>query len=129
MSKIKNVVKVMNFHSLLRVDKARKEAEKYRNVGEEITKIMARIVYNKNMILDKNVITVDVSKPKLNIYIANDYGFCGNFNSVISKQIRQDIYEYKIIIGNKIIYTDDKVVLKVSKDHFYEKFSDIEKAI
>lgn len=129
MSKIKNVVKVMNFHSLLRVDKARKEAEKYRNVGEEITKIMARIVYNKNMILDKNVINVDVSKPKLNIYIANDYGFCGNFNSVISKQIRQDIDEYKIIIGNKIIYTDDKVVLKVSKDHFYEKFSDIEKAI
>ena len=29
MSSIKNVVKVMNFHSLLRVDKARKKAEKY----------------------------------------------------------------------------------------------------
>ena len=56
MSKIKNVVKVMNFHSLLRVDKARKEAEKYKNVGEEITNIIGRIVYNKNMILDKNVL-------------------------------------------------------------------------
>ena len=31
MSKIKNVVKVMNFHSLLRVDKARKEAIDARN--------------------------------------------------------------------------------------------------
>ena len=56
MSKIKNVVKVMNFHSLLRVDKARKEAEKYRNVGNEITNIIGRIIYNKNMILDKNVL-------------------------------------------------------------------------
>lgn len=27
--KIKNVVKVMNFHSLLKVDNARKTAEKY----------------------------------------------------------------------------------------------------
>ena len=36
MSKIKNVVKVMNFHSLLRVDKARKEAEKYKNVVKKL---------------------------------------------------------------------------------------------
>ena len=38
--RIKNVVKVMNFHSLLKVDKARREAEKYRNVGEKITNII-----------------------------------------------------------------------------------------
>ena len=72
MSKIKNVVKVMNFHSLLRVDKARKEAEKYRNVGNEITNIIARIIYNKNMILDKNVLLPAKDNPKLNIYLAND---------------------------------------------------------
>ena len=40
MSSIKNVVKVMNFHSLLRVDKARKRADKYLTVGKEITKIL-----------------------------------------------------------------------------------------
>ena len=39
MMRIKNVVKVMNFHSLLRVDASKREAEAYRNVGEEITKI------------------------------------------------------------------------------------------
>jgi len=127
--RIKNVVKVMNFHSLLRVDKARKEAEQYKNVGEEITDIMARIVYNKNMILDKNILKADPTKPKLNIYIANDYGFCGNFNSVISKQIKQNKDDYKIIIGSKIIYTDDKVILKIGKDHFYDHFQEIEKCI
>ena len=46
--RIKNVVKVMNFHSLLRVDASKRQAESYRNVGEEITKIINSIVYNKN---------------------------------------------------------------------------------
>ena len=41
--KIKNVVKVMNFQSLVRVDNAKKKADKYRNVGKEITDILARI--------------------------------------------------------------------------------------
>lgn len=127
--RIKNVVKVMNFQALLNVDKARKEAEKYRNVGEEITEIMGRIVYNKNMILDKNVLVPIKENPKLNIYLANDYGFCGNFNSVIGKQIRSDKDCYKIIIGNKITYHDDKVILKISKDHFYDNFETIEKTI
>lgn len=127
--RIKNVVKVMNFHSLLRVDKARKEAEKYRDVGEEITNIIGRIVYNKNMVLDKNILMPDKTKPKLNIYIANDYGFCGNFNSLISRQIKQDKDDYKIIIGKKIVYHDDKVILKIEKDLFYQRFNEIEKCI
>lgn len=127
--RIKNVVKVMNFHSLLRVDKARKEAEKYRDVGEKITNIIGRIVYNKNMILDKNILMPDKTKPKLNIYIANDYGFCGNFNSLISRQIKQDKDDYKIIIGKKIVYHDDKIILKIEKDLFYQKFNEIEKCI
>ena len=80
MSKIKNVVKVMNFQSLLTLNKALNEADKYRDVGKEITEILRRIMYNKNWILDKNIILPDSSKPKLNIYIANDFGFCGNFN-------------------------------------------------
>ena len=92
--RIKNVVKVMNFHSLLRVDKSKRQAESYRNVGEEITKIIKTIVYNKNLVLDKKVITPDPKMQKLNIYIANDYGFCGNFNSQISRQIRKDKDDY-----------------------------------
>ena len=88
--KIKNVVKVMNFQALLRMDKALKEADKYRDVGKEITDILSRIMYNKNLILDKKILEPDKNKPKLNIYIANDYGFCGNFNSSISRQIKKD---------------------------------------
>ena len=127
--RIKNVVKVMNFHSLLRVDASKREAEAYRNVGEEITKIIKNIVYNKNLVLDKKVITPDPKMDKLNIYIANDYGFCGNFNSQVARQIKQDKNDYKIIIGKKIIYHDDKTILKIEKDKFYKKFNKIEKAV
>ena len=127
--RIKNVVKVMNFHSLLRVDKSRKQAESYRNVGEEITKIIKNIIYNKNLVLDKKVITPDPKMDKLNIYIANDYGFCGNFNSQVGRQIRKDKDDYKIIIGSKIVYKDDKTILKIEKDNFYKEFVKIEDTI
>lgn len=127
--RIKNVVKVMNFHSLLRVDASKRQAESYRNVGDEITKIIKQIVYNKNLVLDKKTIIPDVNMPKLNIYIANDYGFCGNFNSQIAKQIKQDKNDYKIIIGSKIVYNDEKTIFKIDKDKFYEEFNKIEKTI
>ena len=122
--KIKNVVKVMNFQALLRMDKALKEADKYRDVGKEITDILSRIMYNKNLILDKKILIPDQDKPKLNIYIANDYGFCGNFNAEINKQLKKDVNCYKIIIGKKIIYHDDLTVLKIDKDDFFNRFKE-----
>ena len=86
-------------------------------------------MYNKNLILDKKTLEPDKNKPKLNIYIANDYGFCGNFNSSISKQIRKDKESYKIIIGKKINYSDDLVVLKIDKEDFFKRFLEIERII
>ena len=127
--KIKNVVKVMNFQSLLRMDKSLKEAEKYRDVGDKVTEILRRIMYNKNLILDKKIITPDSAKPSLNIYIANDYGFCGNFNAEISRQIKKDKDHYKIIIGKKIIYKDDKILLKIDKEDFNNRFIEIEQTV
>ena len=127
--KIKNVVKVMNFQALLRMDKALKKADKYRDVGKEITTILGRIMYNKNLILDKKILIPDPDKPKLNIYIANDYGFCGNFNAEVSRQIRRDKDSYKIIIGKKIIYNDDKLLLRIDKEEFLDRFIEIEKCI
>lgn len=127
--KIKNVVKVMNFQALIRMDKALKEADKYRNVGKEITDILSRIMYNKNLILDKKILTPDQDKPELNIYIANDYGFCGNFNAEVSRRVRHDVDAYKIIIGKKIIYNDDKILLKINKEDFFKRFKEIEDCI
>ena len=126
MSSIKNVVKVMNFHSLLRVDKARKKAEHYLNVGNEITKILSEILYNKNLVLDKKGLIPDPNKPILDIYVANDYGYCGDFNSSVRRAIMHNPDNYKIIIGKKILYKDDKTILKIEKDDFNSRFIEIQ---
>ena len=126
---LKKVVKVMNFQTLLRINDAIKKAEQYQNVGDEITKILTSIVYNKNLMLDDKVIDPDPNKPKLNIYIANDYGFCGNFNSSIRHQIKDDINDYKIIIGKKISYEDEKTLLRIHKNDFHKEMPKIEATI
>ena len=126
MGSIKNVVKVMNFHSLLRVDKARKRAENYLQVGNEITTILSEILYNKNLVLDKQVLIPDSKMPILDIYIANDYGYCGDFNSAVRRAILKNPNNDKIIIGKKIIYKDDKTVLKIEKDDFENRFIEIQ---
>ena len=126
MAKIKNVVKVMNFQALLRMDKALKQADKYKDVGKEITDILGRILYNKNLVLDKKILTPEQDKPELNIYIANDYGFCGNFNSEVSRRIKKDVDAHKIIVGKKIVYKDDKTILKINKDDFFKRFGEIQ---
>ena len=126
MGSIKNVVKVMNFHSLLRVDKARKKADNYLKVGNEITNILSEILYNKNLVLDKESLTPDPDKPILDIYIANDYGYCGDFNSAVRRAILKNPNNYKIIIGKKIIYHDEKLILKIEKDNFNDRFLEIQ---
>ena len=129
MAKIKNVVKVMNFQALLRMDKALKQGDKYRDVGKEITDILSKIMYNKNLILDKKILEPDPDKPELNIYIANDFGFCGNFNSEVGRRIRKDKDAHKIIIGKKIVYNGDDVLLKINKDEFFKRFNEIEECV
>ena len=55
MANIKNIVKVMNFHSLVRVDKAKKEAKKFFGVEDELCRMLYQITNNKNLKLDKKI--------------------------------------------------------------------------
>ena len=126
MGSIKNVVKVMNFHSLLRVDKARKKAEHYLSVGTEITTILSEILYNKNLVLDKNDLVPDKNKPILDIYVANDYGYCGDFNSSIRRQILRNPSNDKIIIGKKIEYKNEHTVKKIEKEDIEKRLTEIQ---
>ncbi len=128
---VRNVVKVMNFHSLLRVDSARKKAAMYFDTEKELYRFMHKILYNKNIILDKKSIRPNESAPVLNVYIGNDLGFCGDFNFSINKQVRLDKNDYKIIIGRKIhSYDDDgKVILFLTKEEFFSSFKKVEDVI
>lgn len=126
---VKNVVKVMNFHALLRVDKARKKAAMYFKTEDELFKLVNKIMFNHNIILDKKGIIPDKDKPKLSIYIGNDLGFCGDFNSQINRRVKADTNDI-IAIGNKILLSsDNKVVLRQSKEDFFKDFKKVEQFI
>ena len=127
--KIKSVVKVMNFHSLLKVDKARKTAEKYFEYEEGLTDFADNIMNNRNLILDKKVLKLDKNKPPLNIYIGNDLGFCGNFNSNVNKAAKEDLESEKIVIGKKILNGKKNVLLALTKEEYLNNTNKIEAII
>lgn len=120
--RIKSVVKVMNFYSLLRVDSSKKKAEKYFEYERAVREFIDNILNNKNLILDKKMIKMNDKGKELNIYIANDLGFCGSFNSNINEMLVQDKENDKIIIGKKIIKdkTYSNVIVSMSKDEYLE---------
>lgn len=126
---LKNVVKVMNFHSLVRVDNAKRTAESFFMSEVALTEMINKIIYNKNLILDKKKLIPNPNNAILNIYIGNDYGFCANFNSTIREEIRNDKGIKKIIIGEKIATKDDDIILYMTKEKFNTNFNEIEKII
>ena len=127
--RIKSVVKVMNFYSLLRVDSSKKKAEKYFGYEQAVRDFIDNILNNKNLILDKKMIKMNEKGRELNIYIANDLGFCGSFNSNINEVLRKDKDNDKIIIVKKIIQNKsyENVILSMSKDEYFEGNTKINK--
>lgn len=124
--KIKSIVKVMNFHSLVRVDKAMKKADKYLLLEKEASDIIDMIVNNRNFILDKQLWAVDESKPTLNIYFGSDFGFCGSINFLINQSLIKEPDANKIIIGKKIHDVRDGIILKIPREDFANRYAEIE---
>lgn len=125
--RIKSVVKVMNFYSLLRVDSSKKKADKYSGYERSVREFIDNILNNSNLILDKKMIQMNEDGRELNIYIANDLGFCGSFNSNITEVLKQDKDNDKIIIGKKVIKDKqyENVLLSMSKDEYFENNNEI----
>ena len=131
MANVKNIVKVMNFHSLVRVDKAKRDAEKFRNVDIELDKILYQLLNNRNLKLDKKMLLTNENGITINIYIANDMGFCADFNSSIKKAMMDDKDSYKIIIGKKVFpeKKNDAVLLELKKKEYLSDYQKIDKVI
>lgn len=123
--KVKSVVKIMNFHSLLRVNSARKKAEKLDGYEKELSKMIDTILNNKNFLLDKKSLVPPKNKNDLVIYIGNDYGFCADFNTSINEIIKNDQINDKIIIGKKLTTNASNVIKSMDKDSFYDGTIDI----
>ena len=129
--KIKSIVKVMNFYSLFRVDSSKKKAEKYFGYEQAVKEFIDNILNNRNLILDKKMIEMNDKGKELNIYIANDLGFCGSFNSNINEVLRQDKENDKIIIGKKISKGKnyDNTILSMTKEEYFQGNGQIDECL
>lgn len=120
---LKNVVKVMNFHSLLRVDRSRKVAKKYSQMEQMVLEMLDNILNNRNVILDVKALQMDPRKPQLQILLGSDLGFCGNLNNQVRRDFLDDPGEnYRtIIIGRKLNFIqDDNTLIYQTRAEFNE---------
>jgi F0F1-type ATP synthase gamma subunit len=124
---VRNVVKIMNFHSLLRVDKAKKTANKYQLMEEQLLDMIDTIINNRNLILDKKVLKINENGPELNLYLGSDYGFCSNFNSRINDRLRTDGGE-QILIGRKL-HGGSNVIYRTECEAFRENMAPVQKIV
>lgn len=127
---VRNVVKVMNFHSLIRVDNAKRKADKFKMMEEQLSSMMAAILYNRNLILDKKLIMPDETAPVWNVYLGSDFGFCSNYNSQINERLSKDQNCKKILIGKKLHCRDqENILFQTTCGELEENFSQLKELI
>ncbi len=127
--KEKLIVKVMNFHSLIRVDSAKRQATKYMQMEKEVSEIIDMIVNNRNFILDKTMFQVDETKPPLNIYFGSDFGFCGSINFAVNKKIAEDTNGVQVLVGRKLRSGRTEQVIKINREDFMARYKELEDLI
>lgn len=119
---VKKIVKVMNFHSLLRVNKARKKVEQSHIYEKELNKVISMIINNKIFLQEQVSLKLAKNSKELNIYIGSDFGFCSSFNIDVLKYLNQDSEDNdKIIIGKKININVKNKVLYLDKEKFLDE--------
>lgn len=127
---IGNIVRVMDFHALARIDKARSTAQKTRLTEALLEKTIRQISYNKNLNIDKKLLVSNKDGVDLNIYIGSDLSFCGDFNSTILAELMNDKSDAKIVVGQKIYNAaNENFLYAISKEDFYRDASRISQII
>ena len=82
---VRNIVKVMNFHSLIRVNDARRKVSDVEVYENELKKFIFLIINNRIFQQEKRTIKMNSQGVELNIYIGSDFGFCSSFNAYLGK--------------------------------------------
>lgn len=129
---LKNVVKVMNFHSLLRVDRSRRSAKKYSQMEEMVLEMLDNILNNRNVILDIKALQMNPGKPRLVILMGSDFGFCGNLNNLVRRDFQEEEKgEYRtILIGRKLnMLRDSRTLVYQTREEFNQDHEEILSAL
>lgn len=123
---IKTIVKVMNFHALLRVDRAHREADQYAMLEKEVIHMMDLIQNNRNFILDKWILDAPKDAPRLHIYIGSDLGFCGAANAAVNSMLDQEKEENMVITIGRKLHKRELVDLSLRREEFESRYGEIE---
>lgn len=123
---IKTIVKVMNFHALLRVDRSRKEADQYAMLEREVTHMIEIIQHNRNFILDNWILVPKENMPRMRIYIGSDLGFCGTVNATVNHMLADEDEKNTVITIGRKVYNMPCVNFQMTRDEFYTRYEDIE---
>ncbi|MBS6398149.1 MAG: F0F1 ATP synthase subunit gamma [Clostridiales bacterium] len=121
---VKAVVKVMNFHALLRVESSGRQALMYSAMEEELSAMMRVIQSNRNLQLDKRILLPDESLPVLRIYMGSDLGFCGSVNTSVSSVLMKDDRNEKIVVGRKL-RRPPEVSLLLTREEYEKDFDKV----
>ena len=121
---VKAVVKVMNFHALLRVENSGRQALMYSTMEDELSAMMQILQSNRNLRLDKNIRLPDPNLPVLRIYLGSDLGFCGSVNTSVSSVLQHDAAGEKIVIGKKLRRSSE-VSLYLSQEEYHQNFEKV----
>lgn len=123
---IKTIVKVMNFHALLRVDRAHREADQYQMLEREVARMIDIIQNNRNFILDKWTLTAREGAPRLRIYIGSDLGFCGAANASVNAMLDQEAPENTVVTIGRKVRKRELVDLSIQREEFEARYGEIE---
>lgn len=121
---VKAVVRVMNFHALLRVEASGNLALMYSAMEDELSAMMKIIQSNRNLRLDKRIELPDERLPVLRIYFGSDLGFCGSVNACVSSVIQKDSQAEKIIVGRKLRHPPE-ASLFLTREEYQENFEKV----
>lgn len=124
---LKNVVKVMNFHSLLRVDRSRRTAKKYSQMEQMVLEMLDNILNNRNVILDVKALRMDPDMPELQILLGSDLGFCGNLNNLVRRWRQEaETDSQTVIIGRKLnSLRDDNTLIYQTREEFTQNHDEL----
>lgn len=127
---VKNVVKVMNFHSLLRVNEARRRVERAQDYENRLRQAVSEIVNNRIFRQENLSLNMKKDAKELNIYIGSDFGFCADFNAAIKRYLAEDeARNDKIIVGNRIKGNVENLLLFMSNEEFHRRMEEIDKLV
>lgn len=121
---VKAVVKVMNFHALLRVENSGRQALMYSTMEDELSSMMQILQSNRNLRLDKTIRLPDPGLPPLRIYLGSDLGFCGSVNTSVSTVLQHDTAGEKIVIGKRL-RRPAEVSLYLTQEEYRQNFDKV----